>query len=76
MKEALAERNARYLAEGRTVSGANNPGDKPGSVAVSLFLDQNDPQLLQSIVDLLIQAGFTVDQQTPTSVLMERGYQS
>ena len=31
MKETLAERNARYLAEGRTVSGGNNPGDKPGA---------------------------------------------
>jgi hypothetical protein len=37
MKETLAERNARYLAEGRTVSGGdgNGPG-KPGYKVISL----------------------------------------
>jgi hypothetical protein len=54
--------------------GSGNPGDRPGSVAVSLFLDNNEPQLLQLLIDVLTGEGFSVDTQTSTSVLMKRGY--
>lgn len=75
MKETLAEQNARYIREGRTVSGGDaSPPGKPGSVAVSLFIDQGDHQLLSVIIALLQNEGFTVDSQTASSVLVKRGY--
>jgi len=57
------------------MGGPVNPPDHPGYLAINFF-EQGNPsqQLLDQLISLAVQAGYTVTTQTNNSALLERGY--